>query len=42
MLKLQGKPVSGGTAQAVQAVSAFIGRLALLYREDKEGTLDLE
>ena len=42
MLKLQGKPVSGGTAQAVQAVSAFIGKLALLYQEDKAGTLDLE
>ena len=42
MLKVQGKPVSGGTAQAVQAVSAFISKLAQLYKEDKAGTLDLE
>ena len=42
MLKVQGKPVSGATAQAVQAVSAFISKLAMLYKEDKAGTLDLE
>ena len=42
LLKVQGKPVSAGTEQAVKAVSAFIGKLAVLYREDKEGTLDLE
>ena len=42
MLKLQGKPVSGATAQAVQTVSAFLGKLAVLYREDKAGTLDLD
>ena len=42
MLKLQGKQVSGPTAQAVQTVSAFIGKLALLYKEDKAGTLDLD
>lgn len=42
MLKVQGKPVSGGTAQAVQAVSAFISKLAMLYKEDKAGTLDLD
>lgn len=42
MLKLQGKPVSDATAQAVKAVSAFIGKLAVLYREDKEGTLELD
>ena len=38
LLKVQGKPVSAGTEQAVKAVSAFIGKLAVLYREDKEGT----
>ena len=42
LLKVQGKPVSAGTEQAVKAVSAFIGKLAVLYREDKEGKLDLE
>ena len=42
LLKVQGKPVSAETEQAVKAVSAFIGKLAVLYREDKEGTLDLE
>ena len=42
LLKVQGKPVSAGTEQAVKAVSAFIGKLAVLYREDKEGTLDLD
>ena len=42
LLRVQGKEVSASTAQAVKAVSAFIGKLAVLYREDKEGTLDLE
>lgn len=42
MLKVQGKPVSGGTAQAVTAVSAFISKLAMLYKEDKAGTLELD
>ena len=42
LLKVQGKPVSAATEQAVKAVSAFIGKLALLYREDREGTLVLE
>ena len=34
--------VSGATAQAVQTVSAVLGKLAVLYREDKAGTLDLD
>ncbi len=42
MLKLQNKPVSGATAQAVKAISAFIGKLATLYNEDKAGQLDLD
>ena len=42
LLKVQGKPVSAATEQAVKAVSAFIGKLSVLYREDKEGTLDLD
>jgi hypothetical protein len=42
LLKVQGKPVSTATAQAVKVVSAFIGKLAVLYREDKEGTLELD
>ena len=42
LLKVQGKPVSAGTEQAVKAVSAFIGKLAVLYREDKQGTLELD
>ena len=42
LLKVQGKPVSTATEQAVKAVSAFIGKLAVLYREDKEGTLELD
>ncbi|MBP5646868.1 MAG: DUF4924 family protein [Bacteroidaceae bacterium] len=41
MLRLQGKPVNPATEQAVKAVSAFIGKLAVLYREDKDGTLEL-
>jgi hypothetical protein len=39
---VQGKEVSAQTAQAVKAVSAFIGKLAMLYREDKAGTLEIE
>ena len=42
LLKVQGKPVSEATGQAVKAVSAFIGKLAVLYRQDKEGTLELD
>ena len=42
LLKVQGKPVSSATQQAVNAVSAFIGKLAVLYREDKQGSLELE
>ena len=42
LLKVQSKPVSSATEQAVKAVSAFIGKLAVLYREDKEGTLELD
>ena len=42
LLRVQGKEVSASTAQAVKAVSAFIGKLAVLYREDKEGTLEIE
>ncbi len=39
LLKVQGKPVSAGTEQAVKAVSAFIAKLAQLYREERQGTL---
>ena len=42
LLRVQGKEVSASTAQAVKAVSAFIGKLAMLYREDKAGTLEIE
>ena len=42
MLKLQNKPVSSATTQAVTAISAFIGKLAQLYKEDKAGQLDLD
>ena len=42
LLRVQGKEVSASTAQAVKDVSAFIGKLAVLYREDKEGTLEIE
>ena len=42
LLRVQGKEVSASTAQAVKAVSAFLGKLAVLYREDKEGTLELD
>ncbi|MCQ2065235.1 MAG: DUF4924 family protein [Bacteroidaceae bacterium] len=42
MLRLQHRPVSEATAQAVQAVSAFMGMLSALYSEDKAGTLDLD
>lgn len=42
LLRVQGKEVSASTAQAVKAVSAFMGKLAVLYREDKEGTLEID
>lgn len=42
MLKLQNRLISASTAQAVAAVSAFIGLLSALYKEDKAGTLDLD
>lgn len=42
MLKLQGKPISEPTAQAVQAVSAFTGKLAFFYKEEMAGRLDLD
>ncbi|OPZ40014.1 MAG: hypothetical protein BWY95_02777 [Bacteroidetes bacterium ADurb.BinA104] len=42
MLKLQGKPISELTAQAVQAVSAFTGKLAFFYKEEMAGRLDLD
>ncbi len=42
LLRVQGKPVSAATEQAVKAVSACIGKLSVLYRQEKEGTLELD
>ena len=42
ILKVQGRAVSESTAQAVNAVSSFLGKLAMLYNEDRNGTLDLD
>lgn len=39
MLKLQDKPVSEGTLQAMRQVSRFIGMLAAFYRKDEEKPL---
>lgn len=39
MLKLQDKPVSDGTLQAMRQVSHFIGMLAAYYKKDEEKPL---
>lgn len=42
MLKLQGKTLSDGTADAAQRISAFLARLAAYYLSEQNGDLDLE
>ncbi|MDR0940444.1 MAG: DUF4924 family protein [Mediterranea sp.] len=42
LLKLQHKPVSEGTAKAMEAISNFISLLANYYEKDRKGTLKLE
>lgn len=42
MLKVQGKPVTDATAQAIKAVGTMLGYLAVLYNQDRQGTLDLD
>jgi hypothetical protein len=42
LLRLQKKEVSAETAKAQEALSAWLGMLADYYKQDKEGTLELE
>lgn len=42
LLRLQGKELSQGTQQAVRQISQFLAMLADKYRQEKEGTLELE
>ena len=42
LLRLQQKPISEGTAQAMQAITAFLSLLANYYEKEKKGELKLE
>lgn len=42
MLRLQGKTLSAGTGDAAERISAFLARLAMYYKMDRSGQLDLE
>ena len=42
ILKAQKKEISAQTAEAVKAITSLIALLAELYRQDKQGTLELE
>ena len=42
LLRLQKKPVSEGTAKAVQAISNFLSMLANYYDKDRRGELKLD
>jgi len=42
MLRLQKKEISEATQKAVKAVSGFLGKLAVYYKEDKAGTLEMD
>jgi hypothetical protein len=41
LLKMQHKPVSEGTQEAMQAIKRFIAMLAEFYHDEKEGKLKL-
>ena len=42
LLRLQGKEISPGTQEAVKQISQFLALLADKYKQEKEGTLELE
>lgn len=42
LLRMQGKPVSPETQEAIKQISSFLGLLAEKYREDMNGELKLE
>ncbi len=42
LLKLQKKPVSPGTAKAIEAIRNFLSLLASYYGKDRKGELELE
>lgn len=42
LLKLQSKEVSGETQAAISQISSFLRMLALKYRQEREGKLNLE
>jgi hypothetical protein len=42
LLRLQKKEVSPATAKAQEAISAWLGMLADYYKQDKQGTLELD
>lgn len=42
LLRLQKKPLSEGTAKAMEAISRFIGLLAAYYDKDRHGELKLD
>ncbi|TAJ13446.1 DUF4924 family protein [Marinilabiliaceae bacterium JC017] len=42
LLKLQGKEISNETTQAVKGFSKFLALLAVKYKKDQEGELDLD
>ena len=42
MLRLQKKPISEGTAKAIEAISSFLSMLANYYDKDRKGELKLD
>ena len=42
LLRLQKKPISEGTAKAVEAITSFLSMLANYYDKDRKGELKLD
>ena len=42
LLRLQRKPISEGTAKAIEAISSFLSMLANYYEKDRKGELKLD
>ena len=42
LLRLQKKPISEGTAKAIEAISSFLSMLANYYDKDRKGALKLD
>jgi len=42
LLRLQKKPISEGTAKAIEAISSFLSMLANYYDKDRKGELKLD